>query len=294
MKNTSKTILFFGTEEFSLASLKALIEAGFPIGAVITKPDSQKGRGRKVTPPSVKTLALEHGIDVWQPHKLSEITEKIAAFDNPIGVLVSFGKIVPQSIIDLFEPGIINVHPSLLPRYRGPSPIESAIKNGDSSTGISIMQLDAKMDAGPVYKQVEIPLNGDEMKPELYESLAERGAVELVTSLPLIINNVLQPLPQDDEKAVYCQLLSKDTTAITPTEYTAIEIERIIRAHLGYPKTRLPFYDENPIVTKARVSDTANDYTIQCAEKSFLCIEELVAKSGKTITAQEYLRGLHL
>jgi methionyl-tRNA formyltransferase len=293
MKSTSKTILFFGTEDFSLTSLEKLIEAGFTIGAVITKPDSQKGRGRKVTPPSVKTLALKHGIDVWQPNKLSEITEQIARFDKPIGVLVSFGKIVPQSIINLFTPGIINVHPSLLPLYRGPSPIESAIKNGDPSTGISIMKLDAKMDAGPVYKQVVFPLNGSETKPALYNTLAELGAKELVSSLPNIIDGSLHPTAQKDEAAVYCPLLSKDSTEIDPTQHTAIEIERIIRAHLGYPKTRLPFYNETPIITKAHVSESANEYTIRSSD-SFLQVDELIAKSGKTIAAQDYLRGLRL
>lgn len=291
MKSTSKTILFFGTEEFSLKSLEKLIEADFTIGAVITKPDSQKGRGRKLTAPSVKTLALKHGIDVWQPNKLSEITEKIANFDDPIGVLVSFGKIVPQSIIDLFNPGIINVHPSLLPLYRGPSPIESAIKNGDVQTGVSIMKLDAKMDAGPVYKQVALRLEGNETKPELYETLAEIGANTLATALPAIIDGSLQPAAQNDEEAVYCQLLTKDQTTIDPAKFTATEIERIIRAHLGYPKTRLPFYGDTPIVTKARVSELANDCTIITSD-AFLQIDELVAKSGKTMTAQDYLRGL--
>lgn len=294
MRKPSKTILFFGTEEFSLASLDALIKAGFSIGAVITKPDSQKGRGRKITPPSVKTLALRHGIEVWQPKKINEIVDKVSQFPDPVGVLVSFGKIVPQSIIDLFEPGIINVHPSLLPIYRGPSPIESAIKNGDSNTGISIMKLDAKMDAGPVYTQTLVALNGTENRPRLYEKLADLGARELVANLPGIVSGEIEAVPQDDNSAVYCHLLSKDATDVDPSDHRADYVERIIRAHIGYPKTRLPFYGDHPIITSAHVCDSPGKDTIECAQRTFLQIDSLIGKSGKAITAQEYLRGLHL
>src|SRR5690606_32830936 len=107
--------------------------------------------GHKLTPPVVKALATRYDIPVWQPENLGEITADIRALESPIGVLSSYGKIIPQETIDLFEPGIINIHPSLLPQYRGPSPIETAIANGDDKTGVSVMQLSAEMDAGPVY-----------------------------------------------------------------------------------------------------------------------------------------------
>ena len=168
----SKTIVFFGTEEFSAVSLRRLIDDGFSIPAVITKPDSKKGRGKKMVPSAVKILAEEYKIPVWQPRKLADIVSDIKSLDDPIGVLVSYGKIIPQSVIDLFSPGIVNVHPSLLPKYRGPSPIETAILNGDDKTGISIMQLSADMDAGPVYDQLEVGLDGNETAPQLEEKLA--------------------------------------------------------------------------------------------------------------------------
>ena len=132
-------IIFFGTEEFCAISLQALINSGFNVAAVVTKPDSKKGRGQKLVPPTVKLIAQKHNIPVWQPKRLSEITENIRQLQPVSGVLVSFGKIIPSSIIDLFSPGIINVHPSKLPTYRGPSPIESAILNGDGQTGVSLM-----------------------------------------------------------------------------------------------------------------------------------------------------------
>ena len=131
---SSKTILFFGTDEFSALSLRELIAKGFTIGAVITKPDARKGRGQRVIEPIVKTIAKEHGIAVWQPTSTEELIDHVRGVKDPVGVLVSYGRIIPQSVIDLFTPGIINVHPSLLPLYRGPSPVETAILNGDTVT----------------------------------------------------------------------------------------------------------------------------------------------------------------
>ena len=141
MTSISRPIVFFGTEDFSAISLAQLLKHGFPIRLVITKPDSRRGRGKQLCQPAVKQLALTHDIPVLQPTKLRDIIPDIQALDQPVGVLVSFGKIIPQVVIDCFSPGIINLHPSLLPRYRGPSPIESAIANRDTTTGISIKRL---------------------------------------------------------------------------------------------------------------------------------------------------------
>ena len=167
----SKIILFFGTDLFSAATLGSLIEAEYTIGAVITKPDSKSGRGQKLTKPLVAQIAEAHGIPVWQPIKLLDISNDITALNTAsnevVGVLSSFGRIVPQSIIDLFPLGIINIHPSLLPLYRGPSPIETAIENGDQQTGVSIMKLSAEMDAGPIYAQQVYVLDGTETQPYL-------------------------------------------------------------------------------------------------------------------------------
>ena len=293
MEKTSKTILFFGTEDFSLTSLEALVEADFKIGAVITKSDTRRGRGGKQTPPKVKSFALEHNIPVLQPETTDELEKFIQSFSEPAGVLVSYGRIIPQSTIDLFTPGIINVHPSLLPKYRGPTPIESAIINGDNETGVSIMQLDKRMDAGPVYAQKVYPLQGNETKPQLYDTLATMGAELLINTLPSILSGDLQPVPQDENDASYCPWLTKENTLIDPTAKTAQEIERQIRAHLTFPKTRLPFYDDNRIIVKAKVSNTPSQKAIECKDKTWLSVEELIAPSGKTIDTASFLRGLH-
>lgn len=292
MTNTSKTIIFFGTEEFSLAALTGLIEAGYDIAAVVTKPDSKKGRGHHLTPPSVKVLANRHNIPVWQPTKLSEITENIKALGEITGVLVSYGKIIPQSTIDLFTPGIINVHPSLLPKYRGPSPIESAIKNGDKTTGVSIMQLSAAMDAGPVYVAKQYALNGAETQPELYTALAKTGTELLLETLPQIIDGSLQPTPQNEEAATYCKLLQKTDANLNLAEHTAVESERLVRAHFSFPKSKLAFRDHTIIVTKAHVSDikkTPLDFV--CRDGAFLSVDELIAPSGRRMSAEAFLRG---
>ena len=292
MTQTSKTILFFGTEDFSLASLQALVEAGFSVGGVITKPDARRGRSGKDTAPKVKTYALEHDIAVLQPTTTDELIDFIAMFNQPVAVLVSYGRIIPQRVINLFTPGIINVHPSLLPHYRGPTPIESAIINGDKATGVSIMQLDARMDAGAVYSQTHHPLQGNETKPSLYTALAQEGAQELVRVLPDILNGSLTPTPQDDDSAIYCALLSKEQTSVQPLEHTAEELERRIRAHLGFPKTRLPFYEQARIITKAHTTTAPDETTITCKDGSLLAIDELVSPAGKTVAVADFLHGL--
>lgn len=256
---TKTSIVFFGTEDFSLASLEALVEHGFTVAAVVTKPDSPQGRGHKLTPPKVKRYAQAHGIPVWQPAKLADIAHDIASLDRPAGVLVSYGKIIPQSIIDLFTPGIINLHPSLLPAYRGPSPIESAILHGDAMTGISIMQLSAEMDAGPVYRQVSHQLADTETAPELYDTLGAIGVKELVRTLPHILDGTLQPAPQDSERATYCSLISK-ADGIIDWQLPAAVIERQIRAYTSWPGSRTTLSGVEVIVARAsavHMDDTA-------------------------------------
>lgn len=292
MKNTSTKILFFGTEDFSLAALTGLIEADYPIAAVVTKPDSKKGRGQKLTPPAVKILATRHNIPVWQPAKLKDITDDITALGKTIGILVSFGKIIPQSTIDLFTPGIINVHPSLLPKYRGPSPIESAILNGDKTTGVSIMQLSAEMDAGPVYTAKTYTLKGTETRPELYQTLATTGTDLLLETLPHILDGSLQPTPQNNRKATYCQLLQKEDGILHPEKFSAAQAERQVRAYLNYPKTRYIVFNQQIIITKAHISnERKTPLDIQCQDGAFLSIDELMAPNGRIMSGKAFLNG---
>ena len=289
----SRTIIFFGTDDFSLVTLQSLIESGYNIAAVVTKPDSKSGRGQVLSAPSVKKMALEHNIPVWQPTKVSDINNDIRTLGtNVTGVLTSYGKIVPESTINLFKPGIINVHPSLLPLYRGPSPIESTIKNGDEQTGVSIMKLTATMDGGPIYGHIIHKLSGNETRPELYQSLAQAGAMTLISLLPTILDESLQPIPQDDSKASYCNLLTKDDAWLKPFEVTAEIAERLVRAHLGSPKTKINVLNHTVIITKTHISsDYKAPLDIECQDGKYLSIDELIAPSGRTMSSRDFLNG---
>lgn len=289
----SKTIIFFGTDDSSLVALRGLIESGYNIAAVVTKPDSKSGRGQILTPPAVKKIAQEHNIPVWQPTKISEIDDNVRSLGADVtGVLVSFGKIIPESTINLFNPGIINLHPSLLPLYRGPSPIESAIENGDNQTGVSIMKLTAGMDSGPVYKQITHKLTGKETRPELYKTLFQAGTTALIDILPSIIDGSLQPRLQDDSKAVYCKLFTKDDAWLKPNEITAVKAERLVRAHLGFPKTKVEVLGRTAIIIKAHVTDEQKTpLDVLCQDKNYLSIDELIAPSGRTMSAKDFING---
>lgn len=289
---SKKPIVFFGTEDFSLESLKGLINSGYNIAAVVTKPDSKKGRGQTTAQPSVKKLAIKHNILVWQPDKLTDIIGDIKKLDSPAGILVSFGKIIPQSVIELFEPGIINVHPSLLPAYRGPSPIESAITDGIDRTGVTIMQLSPKMDAGPIYGQMTYNLDGKETKPALYETMAKAGAAILLSLLPSILDGTLKPKPQNEQEATYCKLLTKQSAWLDTSKINAEQAERLVRANLGFPKSKIKIDNQDIIVTSAHVADSkTTPLDIEFINGSILSIDSLIVPNSREMTAKAYLSG---
>jgi methionyl-tRNA formyltransferase len=292
MTNTSKTIVFFGTDDFSAAALRHLIEADYTIAAVVTQPDRKRGRGQQLQKPAVKVLAEAHHISIWQPASLLDIAKDLRALQPVAGVLSSFGRIIPADILKLFEPGIINVHPSLLPAYRGPTPIESTILQGDSHAGVSIMQLVEAMDAGPVYAQTSYPLDGTETQAELYDRLSVYGGALLVQHLPRILNHTLQPTPQDDTKATYTKLLTKADATPDPSQWTADALARKVRAHNVFPKTKLTLLGQLVVVTAAHVGDDrADGLIVQCKDDTTLVIDTLIGPSGKTMSADDFIRG---
>lgn len=289
-------LMFFGTEDFSVPTLQKLIEANYKIVAAVTKPDTLRGRGHKLDQPAVKKIAAVNNIKVLQPAKVTEILPEIQKLQPEVGVLVSYGKIIPESIIEAFPKGIINIHPSLLPIYRGPSPIESAILNGDKVTGISIMSLEKAMDAGPVYLQEHIELSGIETKNELYDQFSRQGAKLLIENLPRILDGSIKSTSQDESEATYCQMITKSDGDLDPITMTADECERRIRAFIGWPKTRINLLGKNIIVTKARVlADFSGDKwpdVILCKNNSALEITEIVSPNGKQMKTADYFRGL--
>ncbi len=291
MKNP---IIFFGTEDFSAVSLQKLIDENFKIAGIITKPDFKKGRGQKLQSPKVKKIGEKFKIPVLQPQKMSEIVDFVKTFENPVGVLVSFGRIIPQEIIDLFTPAIVNVHPSLLPKYRGPSPIESAILNGNSKTGVSLMKLSKEMDAGDVYSQEEIKLSKTETASELYEICGKVGAEMLVRDLPKIISGELKGEKQDNSQAEYCQLLKKSDSILNPENQTAKQAEQQIRAFEIFPKSKIMIDEYTIIIKSAEVLDhdmKKSPLTLKFADGAFLNIKTLITPTGKETTAQSFING---
>jgi len=287
-----KKIVFFGTDDFSLIPLRDLIGAGFNIAAVVTKPDTKSGRGQKIISPAVKRLAVAKKIPVLQPNDLSEISNFISSLGDTIGVVVSYGKIIPVEIINLFKSGMVNIHPSLLPLYRGPSPIESVILNGDKYTGVTIIMLTPKMDAGPIYSQEEIRLSGRESKPELRDTLSKLGSELLIKLLPHIMNGDIKPSPQDETKATYSKILNKTDGNLDPKTTTAAQAERMIRAYLGFPKTKTTLFGHNTIITKAHVEKTSKSpVDIVFGDGSVLSVDELIAPSGRKINGREFFNG---
>jgi methionyl-tRNA formyltransferase len=297
MKNTSTKILFFGNERLvsglkhtDTPVLRGLLDRGYDVRAVISHHGDSRSRTQRDL--EVAQVAAEHNIPVHLPNRPTDIMEEIAAYDADIAVLVAYGRIIPQRVIDLFPKGVINIHPSLLPQYRGPTPIESSILDGIQKTGVSIMQLTAGMDSGPVYGQADLSLTGTETKFDIYTSLSRMGAELLFDLLPKIIDGSIAPVEQDDTQATYCQLLTKDSGKLQFDTLSATEAERQIRAYLGFPKSKATVFGHDIIVTKAHVSQTQKTHLdLKCRDGLYLSVDELIAPSGRQMNADNFLRG---
>lgn len=246
--------LFAGTPEFALASLRALTENGYVPQVVLTQPDRPAGRGKKLTASPVKKFAVDNAIPVWQPGtlKASDITEKIAGLQPDLMVVAAYGLILPPAMLATPRMGCINVHASLLPRWRGAAPIQHAILNGDYETGISLMQMEAGLDTGPVFVTAATPIGEQENAGELHDRLAILGGELLVTHFDKIAAGGLQALPQDDALATYAGKINKADALILWHE-AAAEISRKIRAYNPVPGAAFELDDE---VVKCFVAET--------------------------------------
>lgn len=295
----SPRLVFFGNERLvsGLAHtdapvLRGLIAAGYDIAAIVS--NHTDARSRKARPLEVAEIAREHGIPLLLPDRLRDIEQDLSELQADAAVLVAYGKIIPERIINVFgSSGIINIHPSLLPRHRGPTPIETTILNGDKEAGVSIMQLTAGMDEGPVYVQSRLPLAGNETKQELYVALSRLGTELLLTHLPHILAGELKPTPQEYDDVSYTSLLTKQDGKLDPLTDTAHAIERKVRAYADFPKTRLTIDNNDVIITISKVvaDKFAAPLVIECAENTWLEINELIGPSGKRMSGDAYVRG---
>ena len=229
-------VVFMGTPDFALPSLRGLVEGGYNIVGVYTRPDRLAGRGRALTLPAVKTAALDYGLPVFQPPGLRrpEAVEELTSLKPDVIVVCAFGVILRQPVLDIPAKGVLNVHPSLLPRHRGASPIAAAILASDEQTGVTIMLIDPGMDSGPILSQRAIAISPWDTGGSLGERLAEVGAELLLEVLPRWLADEIEPQPQDDSLATQCSLLSKEAGAID-WNLPAIDIWRRVRAFNPWP-----------------------------------------------------------
>ncbi|MAS33083.1 MAG: methionyl-tRNA formyltransferase [Anaerolineaceae bacterium] len=230
-------IVFMGTPDFALPILNALIEH-HTVSGVVTQPDRPAGRKRQMQPSPIKKLALAHDIPVFQPEKIrrEEAIEALKQWQPDVYVVAAFGQILPQTVLDLPPHGSINVHASLLPRWRGAAPIHAAIRVGDSETGITIMKMDAGLDTGPILTQRVLPIAPDETGQSLHDKLAVLGADLLIDTLPSYLAGQITPQPQVDAQATYAPTIRKEEGQIDWTQDATV-IERLIRAFTPWPGT---------------------------------------------------------
>lgn len=229
-------VVFMGTPEFAVPTLDALFHSEHQIVAVYTQPDKPAGRGREPVPTPAKRAALGYGLPVWQPPSLRqpEEVERLTKLRPEVIVVSAFGQLLPQNILDIPPFGCLNIHPSLLPRYRGSSPIAAAILAGDEITGVSIMLMDKGMDTGPLLAQQQISISSQDTTGSITTKLSQLGAQLLIQTLPLWLGGRLTPQPQDNEKATYSKLISKKDGEID-WQLPAIELWRMARAFQPWP-----------------------------------------------------------
>jgi methionyl-tRNA formyltransferase len=232
-------IVFAGTPDFAAAHLQALIDCGqHHIVAVYTQPDRPAGRGKKLTPSPVKQLACDHNINVFQPPSLkdSEAQQQLANLDADIMIVVAYGLLLPQAVLDIPRLGCINVHGSLLPKWRGAAPIQRAIEAGDRETGICIMQMDAGLDTGPVISVARCPITAADTSATIYQKLSELGAPTLLAALAKIDQGVAVAEQQDDSQSTYARKINKAEALIDWSE-AAETLARRVRAFNPFPAT---------------------------------------------------------
>ncbi|MBQ9442436.1 MAG: methionyl-tRNA formyltransferase [Selenomonadaceae bacterium] len=293
-------IIFMGTPEFAVPSLKKLCEV-HEVVCVVTQPDRPKGRGQKLLPPPVKVFAEEKNIPILQPIKVKnpEVVAELKKFQADLIVVVAFGQILSQEILDLPKFGCINVHASLLPRYRGAAPIEWALINGEKITGVTTMQMNAGLDTGDMLLKSEVKIPDEMILPELQEKLMTTGAELLIKTLEKLQRGELQPIKQDDSLSNYAPMLKKETGSIDWNK-SAREIHNLVRGLYGGAYAfmngqkikiwRTKIHNENSKTLPGKINFLDKKILIGTGQGS-LEILEMQAPNGKKVDAEIICAG---
>ncbi|MBM3735277.1 MAG: methionyl-tRNA formyltransferase [Acidobacteria bacterium] len=300
-------LAFLGTPEFAVPPLQKLVEAGHCVEAVLTQPDRPKGRGQELAPPPVKECAIRLGLPVHQPERIRrpEAQDLLRAMSLDVMVVVGYGQIIPQSVIDMVPHGIINVHGSLLPAYRGAAPVQWAVANGEKRTGVTTMRIDAGLDTGGMLLKWDTEIGAEETAVELGRRLSVAGADLLIETLEGIESGVIQPVPQDPAAATYAPILKKEDASID-WNWPAAKIHARQRGFQPWPGAATTFRGQTLQIHRCRVKSShtlALPGTLITEKKrllvaagggSMLEIEELQLQGRKRVYPEAFLNGHRL
>ena len=301
---TVRTV-FMGTPAFAVPTLDILLQAGLSLVGVYTQPDRPKGRGQTLAAPPVKEMALRHGIPVFQPQKLRvpEVVEELRALSPDLIVVVAFGQILPRSVLEIPRYGCINVHASLLPKYRGAAPINQAIIDGETETGITTMLMDVGLDTGPMLLKRSLTIGPDETAGELHDRLCVLGGETMAATLQLLLRGELHPQVQDDSQTCYAAMLKKEDGRINWSQ-SAQQIHDRIRGLAPWPGTYTELNGEPLKLFLTRVeagegepgtilAPAVDAVRIACGS-GVLAVRELQLPGKKRLAAADFLRGCPL
>ena len=297
-------IVFMGTPEFAVSSLRKLVEKGFNVSLVVTQPDKPAGRGRKLTPPPVKVEAEKLKIPVLQPEKIKdnpELEKLLRKISPDLIVVVAYGKLLPPWLLTLPKYGAVNLHASLLPEYRGASPIQSVLLDGKEKTGVTVMKISEELDAGDILSQREVEIYKSDNAKTLHDRLSQIGAELLAETLPLYVEGKIIPQPQDHSKATYCPKITKEMGKIDWQE-SAVKIFNKIRAFTPWPSAytflegrRIKITEAEPLMEETSFPPgtviKADKELLVSAGRGILRILKLKPEGKKEITAEEFIRG---
>ncbi|MDE7267616.1 MAG: methionyl-tRNA formyltransferase [Lachnospiraceae bacterium] len=277
-------IVFMGTPDFSVGALEALVAAGHEVTAVVTQPDKAKGRSGQMQFPPVKECALKHNIPVFQPVKVKapESVEQLRKYEADIFVVAAFGQIVSKEILTMPRLGCVNIHASLLPKYRGASPINWCIINGEKETGVTIMQMDEGIDTGDILTTVKVTIADDETAESLFEKLSKAGAELIVDTLPKLERGEITPIKQNDAESSHTKMMSKSLGEIDWNK-SAVEIERLVRGLNSWPSAYTYINGKSVKLWRCEVTDKDFDGTKQAGEIVKVTKDAVEAACGKGI-----------